>query len=389
MNKVYPILFKLSTKNKVQVWNMEQKDEQYRTISGTKDGKKVTTEWSTATSKNIGKANETTAIQQATLEIESQYKKKLAQGNYKESIDDIDEDNYFEPMLAKKYEDHPVTQKMINDGKVYSSVKIDGIRCIITNKGMFSRQGKPIISCPHIFEAVKFLFTASNEKFEDSKMVIDGELYNHDLKEDFNEIISLTRQSKPTKDDLEKSAKKIQYHIYDFPMPLTYNNRFNNIRTLLKLDDKFKDTCIKFVEGTKVTSFDHLDELYTQYIQDGYEGQMVRISEKGYENKRTSQLLKRKEFQTEEFEIVSINEGLGNRSGMAGSITYRMKDGRTFDSGIKGGVDHYISLLTNADRYIGGEGTVRFFNYTPANNGNGNMPRFPVTVAVFEGKRDV
>lgn len=139
MNKVYPILFKLSTKNKVQVWNMEQKDEQYRTISGTKDGKKVTTEWSTATSKNIGKANETTAIQQATLEIESQYKKKLAQGNYKESIDDIDEDNYFEPMLAKKYEDHPVTQKMINDGKVYSSTKLDGClsgeTIVVTNKG--------------------------------------------------------------------------------------------------------------------------------------------------------------------------------------------------------------------------------------------------------------
>lgn len=265
-----------------------------------------------------------------------------------------------------------------------NDILVHNCRAIITNKGMFSRQGKPIVSCPHIFEAVKFLFTAFNENFEDSKMVIDGELYNHDLKEDFNEIISLTRQSKPTQADLDKSAKMIQYHIYDFPKNLKYTERFHNLISLIKLDEKFKNTCIKFVEGTKVTSFDHLDELYAQYIQDGYEGQMIRINEKGYENKRTSQLLKRKEFQTEEFEIVSINEGIGNRSGMAGSITYRMKDGRTFDSGIKGGVDHYISLLINASRYVGGEGTVRFFNYTPA-----QVPRFPVTIAVFEGKRDV
>ncbi len=267
-----------------------------------------------------------------------------------------------------------------------NDILVHNCRAIITNKGMFSRQGKPIISCPHIFEAVKFLFTAANQEFNESSLVIDGELYNHDLKEDFNEIISLTRQSKPTKDDLEKSAKMIQYHIYDFSYQndLKYHERFHNSISLFRLEDKFKDTCIKFVEGTKVTSLDHLDELYAKYIQDGYEGQMVRISEKGYENKRTSQLLKRKEFQTEEFEIVSINEGLGNRSGMAGSITYKMKDGRTFDSGIKGGVDHYISLLTNSDRYVGGEGTVRFFNYTPA-----HVPRFPVTVAVFEGKRDV
>ncbi len=139
MNKTYNTLYKKTNKGATQIWYMVQYDNTYETVSGQINGKKTITDLTVCEGKNIGKKNETTAIQQATLEIESQYKKKLAQGNYKESINDIDEDNYFEPMLAKKYEDHPVTQKMINDGKVYSSTKLDGClsgeTVVITDKG--------------------------------------------------------------------------------------------------------------------------------------------------------------------------------------------------------------------------------------------------------------
>lgn len=389
--KTFSTLYKKTATGATQIWFMEQDGPKYRTTSGQLNGVKTVTEWTLCEGKNIGKKNETSPELQASLEIAAQYKKKLAQGNYKESIEDINEDNFFKPMLANKYEDHPVTQHLIDHRLVISQPKLDGVRCIITPKGMFSRQGKEILSAPHIFEAVKFLFQAFNEDNPDvSDMVIDGELYNHDLKDNFNEIISLCRKSKPTAEDLEKSKQYIQYHIYDFPRELKFSQRFTNLISLLKLDSIFKDTFIKFVPTDVVTSFDHLNALYADYLVNGYEGQMVRIDNCVYENKRTSQLLKRKEFQDAEYDIVQIEEGLGNRSGMAGAITYKLPDGRLFRSGIKGGVDFYTKLLIDAESYIGGQGTVKFFQLTPDDGaGNGGVPRFPVTTAVFKAKRDL
>ena len=47
---------------------------------------------------------------------------------------------------------------------------------------MWTRAGKPTTSCPHIWESVKHIFDTSN-------VVLDGELYNHELKADFQKIV--------------------------------------------------------------------------------------------------------------------------------------------------------------------------------------------------------
>lgn len=372
----YETLFKKTATGATQIWYMEQDKEKYRTTSGQIDGIKTTTDFTVCTGKNLGKKNETLPEDQAKLEIEAQYKKKLAQGNYKESIDDIDEDNFFKPMLANKYTEHPVTQYMLDNNLVYSQPKYDGARCIVNKNGMFSRQGKPIVSAPHIFNTVKHIFN------EIPEFILDGELYNHQLKDNFNEIISLIRKSKPTKEDLEASENMIQYHVYDFPMTSKFSSRFEVGKTVLQRYSIRNP--VHLVKTECVKSFEHLDELYGAYLLDGYEGQIIRIDKSGYENKRTNQLLKRKEFQDAEYNIVRIEEGLGNRSGMAGSIRYKLPDGREFSSGIKGGVDFYKQLLMETDSYIGGQGTVKFFQLTPD-----GIPRFPVTTAVYKNKRDI
>jgi DNA ligase-1 len=118
-----------------------------------------------------------------------------------------------------------------------------------------------------------------------------------------------------------------------------------------------------------------LDELFQVYLEMGYEGQMVRLSTTPYENKRTKQLLKRKEFEEEEFLIHDIEEGTGNRSGMAGTIYLKKQDGAVFGSGVRGNRDSYRELLQNKTKYIGTLASVRFQNYTPD-----GVPRFPVVV---------
>lgn len=69
---------------------------------------------------------------------------------------------------------------------------------------------------------------------------------------------------------------------------------------------------------------------------------------------------------------------------MAGRVVYKLSDGRTFESGIRGTFDYCKTLLEESKHYIGGVGTVRFFNWTPD-----GKPRFPVTTALYKEKRDI
>ena len=145
----------------------------------------------------------------------------------------------------------------------------------------------------------------------------------------------------------------------------------------------FYSNVIKNVPTYRVTSQSEMDDYNGQFVQAGYEGQMVRLDGE-YENKRSKYLLKRKEFDDNEFEIIDIKEGVGNRSGMAGFIACRMRDGTLFDAGIKGSHDYAKKLLQNKHLYVdnGSEVTVRHFGYTAY-----GLPRFPVAVYLYEGGR--
>ena len=80
------------------------------------------------------------------------------------------------------------------------------------------------------------------------------------------------------------------------------------------------------VETTEVNSREHLDELYADYVEVGYEGQMIRL-DAPYENKRSPKLLKRKEFVDEEYEILGYEEGKGNRAGTVKHLKFKNQQG--------------------------------------------------------------
>lgn len=360
-------LYKTTSNGLTQFWRQEISEDgkAYRTVTGKLDGKEVYSAWMEPTIKNVGKVNETTVEQQVLKEVESNYIIKMNQGNYKESLDDAGKDNYFKPMLAKKYQDDYVpTLNDYKKGIVFSQPKLDGVRCIITIDGMWSRQGKPILSAPHIYEHVKHLFEMEPD------LILDGELYNHELKHDFDSIISLVRKTKPSQADLIESEKKIEYWVYDAHDMEPFGIRRLMLEQLFK---KIDTEQLKLVETIKVFSESELNDVYGSYLEGGYEGQMVRISGKEYENKRSKQLLKRKEFIDEEFVISDILEGVGNRSGMAGRIEYKLPDGRIVGAGVRGGFDLYKKLLLEKENYIGTLVTIRYQNLTPD-----GVPRFAV-----------
>lgn len=365
-------LFKKSSTGKTLVWFREVEGDSYRTHSGQIDGAITQSAWTVCKPKNVGRSNETSGAEQAALECESAYTKKLAQGGYHTSEADIDEAKFFKPMLAKVYEDRPEPRWGLDD--VFSQPKFDGIRCIATKDGLFSRQGKPLTATPHITDQLADFFAAHPDA------ILDGELYADKLAQDFNKIISLVRKVNPDAERIAEAAAIVEYFIYDLPShPGDFGGRYDALIAAEELDQP----SIQLVVTHKVTSLEQLDALNGEYITAGYEGQMVRLNGP-YKNGRSADLLKRKVFKDAEFKVVAITEGIGNRAGMAGFITYELGDGRTFDSGIRGSWDYAKQLLIDADTYVGGEGTVRYFNLTPA-----GIPRFPITVALYPDGRDV
>ncbi len=100
----FPILYSRTSTYSIQTWSIEVSENKFRTISGQIDGKKILSEWTVCTPKNIGRSNETSGSEQALLEAKSKWQKKIDSG-YKEDIKDIDITTFTEPMLAKNYDD--------------------------------------------------------------------------------------------------------------------------------------------------------------------------------------------------------------------------------------------------------------------------------------------
>ena len=360
-----PTLYARTQTGAIQQWSVYIEENKYQTVFGQVDGKLQTTNWTICQGTNMGRSNERSPEQQAEFEAEALWKKKKDSG-YFENISDIDISKFVEPMLAKNFEDY----KDKISFPVYCQPKLDGIRCVVTKDGMHSRNGKEFNSCPHIQEQLKDFFSKHPD------VVLDGELYNHDLKHDFNKITSLVKKTKPTQKDLCETGDLVEYWIYDVVIG---ESVFDKRSLFIKEELTNKTKNIKVVVTDTAVNQNELDQHYASYLNQGYEGQMVRVN-KLYENKRSKSLLKRKEFQDREYTILNVIEGEGNKTGMAGAMVFKNELGISFNSNIKGDRDYLKEIWADKQSFIGKAATVKFFNLTPDNK----LPRFPYVIKVRE-----
>ena len=388
-------LYKRDKKGKVRAWTIEHDDKSYWTISGIHpDGKMTKTAPTFVEQKNVGKANETSIEQQVLNEVASKIQYQIDQGF---TYDIPTEEKRFEVSLANKYQDRIEKNKL--DFPYIVEPKLDGIRCYIKmvdgDIRMFSRKHKEFVACPHIAknDFVQKFF----EVYPDG--ILDGELYNHELKDDFNKIVSLVKKTKPKAEDLEESAKLVQYHCFDSYYPsepqLTYKERKTKIREIgydylpelsngnYSCDDNviivgcrayidWEDKSFEYEEF--VNSEDKVEETLLYYLKQGYEGIMLK-KDVPYFFGRSFDMLKYKRFVDSEFEIVDVEEGLGNSAGLASAIVCKSGD-NTFKAGIIGDNDYSRKLLNDKEKVIGKLATVVYQSLTPSKDGSGGVPRF-------------
>lgn len=354
MKKTFPTLYKYTTTGKVQEWTIQVQGSKFWTVEGLKNGKLTQSDPTVCSGKNIGKANETSPQDQAFREAQAKFQKKLDKG-YNEKL--TSEKKFFEPMLAQTYEKY---SHLCFDVPTFIQPKLDGLRCINQNGNMSSRNGKPYLTVDHLTQ---------------NDYLLDGELYSHDYKSDFNKIVSLCKKTKPTRDDIYECANIIEFWAYDFP---ECNKPFSERLKQLKIAvDKLGNDMIKVVPTYEVKNQKDIDKYHELFLSEGYEGSIIRIDLGKYENKRSKQLLKKKDFYDGEFTIVDFEEGKGGRAGTAGNVILRLKDGRTFGAGLKFDKEYVTQLLLNKKKYIGKTATIKYFQETPD-----GIPRFGVATQI-------
>ena len=241
------------------------------------------------------------------------------------------------PMLANKWEER---EKYISE-PFYVQPKLDGVRLLVSKDGCFSRTGKPVPGLEHLGNGLK------NGEW------LDGECYDPNLS--FEDITSAFKTN-PT---------ALKFYIFDY---------FDTNRPDLPFAERMKRTT---VETYLVKKKSEVKTYHDKFVEQGHEGVMIRDAVSTYEiGKRSNYLLKYKEFQTEEYEIIGANTGHG-RDADAVVWVCKTASGQEFTVRPEGTIQERERCYSERDRYIGKQLTVRFQNLTAL-----GVPRFPVGVAI-------
>ena len=272
------------------------------------------------------------------------------------------------PMLA-----YPVSDKPIDyTNKISMQPKLDGVRCLIQAEQVnhfsrpieyevkaYSRTGKQWLNIDHILQSLKPFFEAN------PFVILDGELYNHALRDDFEKIISCVRKQKPTDIDRAESRSLVQFHCYDIVNEtMLFEDRYKFVF------DNLRDPSIYGVRTvkTQAVSTESLSKVvHQQNLDAGYEGSILRTNDT-YQCKRSHSLRKFKDFHDAEATLTDWVEGKGKREGTIGKFMAVDADGNEFGMPVMDNFKKLQTMFKEMQSWVGKQATFTYFERTKANS---------------------
>ncbi|ALM02495.1 ATP-dependent DNA ligase [Klebsiella phage vB_KpnM_KB57] len=427
MQQVNSTLYALNKDGSFQCWKVfiagNQVVVEFGKVGGKKQQKVTTCE-----PKNVGRSNETTAEQQALAEAVSKWEKQVRLG-YRDDTSKLEQEENFSPMLA-----HDATKRSKSIVyPAYVQPKLDGVRALVTLDAdgfpQFNSRGNKLYPVPldsELSEQVKSLSEHSGfDKF-------DGELYIHGLS--LQKIVALAKKwrtpeqieeeiEKDYQSDLKRHQKAIdngedswkdfdgdvysvaiepvkdvdryggyssldlEYHIFDIPCsnkPWMINDgisdytdkecRYKDLMDTDHFTSVIKADKINVVQGNVFDTEDEVKQSIGHFMQQGFEGAIIRNFKGVYEfGQRSSDLQKWKLFQDGEAKVLDSVEDKNGE----GVLLCEEKDGTRFNCKMKG---------THAERsqermllLVG-----KFINFTFQARTDDGVPQFPVGQSVRE-----
>ena len=264
---------------------------------------------------------------------------------------------------------YPVSDKPIDYNEpVFIQPKLDGVRCVIQYERRvrpredvvvaYSRTGKEWKNIQHILAELRPFF----QKYPN--VILDGELYNHDLRDNFEKIISLVRKTKPTDEDRQEASELTQFHCYDIideELPFDQRNEFL-LEALMLMGDS-----IYTVDTHMVFREDDARVYHARNLDKGYEGSIVRTNDT-YQCKRSHNLRKFKDFHDAEATLIAWVEGKGKRKGTVGKFMAVDADGNEFGMPVMDKFDYLQKNFRKMRNWVGKTATFTYFERTKANS---------------------
>lgn len=305
-----------------------------------------------ATSKNVGKANETSAEGQAQLEFDSMVKKQRDKG-YAE-VGEVSTVRPL-PMLAQKFKD----RKKSIVYPAWVQPKYDGNRMLQRDKECWSRGGKDMVA-----KVVAHLTFHTADNIVDGELILPGNVPLEDT-------ATALKSYKPG------DSEQLLYVVYDVVSDLPFSERFALLARILLVNGPEQ---VILAPTFAVKNEAEVMAYHKKFVAQGYEGIIIRNEKGGYEvGHRSTSLQKYKDFVDSEFQIVGVKEGEGREKGCA-IFSCVTSEGNEFDARPEGSIESRQESWKNRKELIGKWATIRFQSISRKNK----VPIFPVAVGLRE-----
>jgi ATP-dependent DNA ligase len=375
-------LYKKDSKGKIRQWNIilgteSLEDEIWGifTSDGIVGGKIKDPIFKEAIPNNQFKTSEA----KAEAMMQSAIDKKLRSNYFNEIADIKDEDILFMPtgcpsgMIWEEWKDkkHVVYPALV-------SGKLDGSKLYSTWREnrvfLNTRSAKEHKNFKHIEEALADFYK------ENPNIVLDGEAYNHEYKDRFEELQSIFRKETPTEEQRTLSKDVAKFYVYDAIDLNEINMDALDRQFLLKeVVEKINNPYIVFWPSYLMANEEHYDAYHTVCMDEGFEGTVLKIVDAPYVQRKNKMVMKRKPKFDCEFKILTVIEGEGTHSGIAGGVMIDLLTVNGMNqkhehslavthqlSGMASGWNHKMlrEMLENKADYIGKMGTVEYGGIT-------------------------
>lgn len=196
--------------------------------------------------------------------------------------------------------------------------KLEGDRCRAAVEAsnsdyvwtLYSSTAAVRTSVPHINEALQRAGVIDYAE-------LDGELYVHGMPhEDIRSIVSRTQ-------NLHPDYHKMEYHIFDVVSQDTQLYRMSRLNAL-KLEPPL--VVVPHYTTESIDGPRSLNYFYNKFIEEGYEGIVIRHPQALYERRRMTTIMKlkpREEMQAVVVELIEEKDKHGNPKGALGAIACR------------------------------------------------------------------
>jgi ATP-dependent DNA ligase len=358
--KQLPRLYKQSKTGKTQIIDIMANNDTYTITWGVLDGA-MQSKSTKATSKNIGKSNETSPSEQALLEAEALWAKKKKNGY---STDATAPTTVSLPMKVKVWTKDKLPPKVTFP--LVSTPKINGVngtyRLEDNTLNLYSRGGELYPPIPHLESEIKQVM-----EYLDSKE-LNGELYIPNTH--LQDITSAVKKPK-------ELSKSLEFHIFDIAdSKAVYDVRRDSmILAECNLEDLKH---IKFLTGMDCMDHSDIEFHYTSCMNSGLEGTVIKDPDNIYEhNVRSNRQWKYKKALDAEFQIAGVTEDKNGHP----VFTFNSPGGQ-FKAKPKGTSEQRKAILEASKNYIGKFATVEYETLSKGSNGLPGIPLKPVMIAL-------